>query len=440
MHYPRRLLGLALLSLGSLSAAPIQYPEAEIPELNSLLEKARENAPALVAQSLAQKESVARLEAAEGKYYPRVDVGFNSGITKTMYMTGDTPAKQNMGLGFNASITRPLYNWGALDAAIEQARLDFKNEELQRVFILRQMKRTLRADYLTLLVNQESLVTLRLRRQQIQDGITRTQTDKEQGTASDIAIEQANLDLSQSLVDIDLVEAQQRRILVNFKLNLGWDAPLALNVPVPNPDAAAVIAWADQNQSLRDDAWLQDSSEVMRRQNFVARERLELIKVKAAQRPNFNFTAATWQSQTNTSSADSVQTLSYFVGVSMAWNVFDGSSNSAKKREVLLRQRRLDAQLVAFRDELRLQCATVVAMIGFSARQLQIDQRRAELATQKFAVQERDAKEGRISQQELRSKQVVHNEAQQTVSRTRVRLLLAINDYLDLTLPAAVNL
>jgi outer membrane protein TolC len=440
MHYPLRLLAFALLSLGSLSAAIIQYPEIDIPELNSLLEKARDNAPALVAQGLAQKESVARLDAANGAYYPRLDLGGQFGVTRTTYADDLFADEQRVGLGFGASVTRPLYHWGAIEATIEQARLDFKNEELQRVFLLRQIKRTLRADYLTLLVNQETLKSLRLRRQITADSIARIQADKDQGAASLVESEQANLTLSQSLIDIEQLEAEQVRILANYRRNLGWDAPLALDKPVPTPDTAAVIAWVEQTRAIGLDDWLKDNAEVLRRQNLVARERQELIRVKAGQRPLFNLTGSVTQEQRNTSVQNNVEAISYFIGIGMTWNVFDGFTTAAKKRETQLRERRLERQLEAYRGELRAQSVVVVSQIGFIARQLQIDQRRAELSAQSFGVQEREAKEGRVSAQAFRSVQIAQNEVQQMAMRTRVRLLLAINDYLDLTLPAAVNL
>ena len=440
MKTPYRFLGLALLSVCSLPAATIQYAEADLPELATLLEQASEKAPALVDQAFKQKESVARLDAAKSDYYPRLDLGGQFGVTRTTYMSGNYPDEERMGLGFNATVTRPLYHWGAIEAKIQQARLDFKNEELQRVFLLRQTKRELRANYLTLLVNQEQLQALRLRRQIAQDGIARTQADKDQGVASVVATEQSNLDLSQSLIDIEQLEAEQQRILADYKRNIGWDAPLALDKPVPTPDTAAVIAWVAQTRANGLDSWLQDNTEVMRRQNLVAREKEELIRVKAGQRPLFNLAASVGQDRRNTSAANNVEAMSYFVGIGMTWNVFDGFATSARKRETLLRERRMERDLVAYRAELTAQSVTVVTQIGFIARQLQIDQRRAELSAQSFVLQERDAKDGRLSPQAFRSAQLAHNQTVRTATQTRVRLLLAINDYLDLTLPAAVNL
>jgi outer membrane protein TolC len=440
MRSPHQLLGLALICVCAAPAATLQYPEADLPELASLLEQAREKAPVLVAQGLAQQESTARLAAAKGAYYPRFDLGGQFGLTRTTYTDGSLKDENRMGLGFGASVTRPLYHWGAIEATIQQARLDFKNEELQRVFLLRQIKRSLRADYLTLLVNQETLQALRLRRQITADGIARSQADKDQGAVSALAAEQADLALSQGLIDIEQVEAEQTRILADYKRTLGWDAPLALDKPVPNPDPAAVIAWAAQTRASGLDGWLNDNSEVLRRQNLVAREREELIKVKAGQRPQLNLTGSVIQEQRNTAAKNNVEAVSYFVGIGMTWNVFDGFATAAKKRETLLRERRLERQLEAYRAELRAQSVVVVTQIGFIARQLQIDQRRAELSTQSFSTQQTEAKEGRIAPQAFRGVQLAHHETQQAVSRTRVRLLLAINDYLDLTLPASVNL
>jgi outer membrane protein TolC len=439
MRSPHQLLGLALICVCAAPAATLQYPEADLPELASLLEQAREKAPVLVAQGLAQQESTARLAAAKGAYYPRFDLGGQFGLTRTTYTDGSLKDENRMGLGFGASVTRPLYHWGAIEATIQQARLDFKNEELQRVFLHRQIKRSLRADYLTLLVNQETLQALRLRRQITADGIARSQADKDQGAVSALAAEQADLALSQGLIDIEQVEAEQTRILADYKRTLGWDAPLALDKPVPNPDPAAVIAWAAQTRASGLDGWLNDNSEV-RRQNLVAREREELIKVKAGQRPQLNLTGSVIQEQRNTAAKNNVEAVSYFVGIGMTWNVFDGFATAAKKRETLLRERRLERQLEAYRAELRAQSVVVVTQIGFIARQLQIDQRRAELSTQSFSTQQTEAKEGRIAPQAFRGVQLAHHETQQAVSRTRVRLLLAINDYLDLTLPASVNL
>jgi outer membrane protein TolC len=440
MNSSRHLVYFALVGVSSLWASPIQYPEANLPELENLLEKARENAPALVAQGFAQQESTARLEAAKGAYYPRLDLGGNFGVTRTSYIDGNYPDEESFGVAFNARITRPLYHWGAIEATISQARLDFNNEGLQRVLMLRAIKRSLRADYLTLLLNQTTLDTLRMRRQNAEDALGRIKMDHDQGTVSAVDTEQANVALSQSLIDIEQVEAEQQRIVADYKRNLGWDAPLALPETVPLPDAAAVLAWVEQVRSQGQDAWIADNAEVQRRQNLVLREKAELVRVVAGQRPLFNLAASAGQGQQNTSAANNVGARTLFIGIDMSWNIFDGFATAARKRETLLKQRQLERQLADYRAELQAQSANVINQISFIARQLQLDERRAVLARQAFISQETDMKEGRTAPQAFRNQKIAFNDSQQATLRSRTRLLLALNDYLDLTLPAAIDL
>ena len=426
-------------STGLLAQTTPTYPEVFLPELTQILEQARERAPVLVAQAIAQQEATARLDAAKAAYYPRLDFGGNFGLTRNTYVDGVYPDEQTTGVAFNARVTRPIYHWGAIDAKIRQASLDFSNESLQRVFILRQIKRGLRADYLTLLLNQSSLEILQLRRQITADNATRTASDRQQGALSAMASEQAEINLAQDVLNLEQVDSDQKRIVADFKRNVGWEVPLRLDVPPPRPDAAALLAWAEQTRARGLDTWLADHAEVKRRENLIERERAELIRIKSNQRPLLNFTASIGQGQRNTSAANNVATLSTFIGIDATWNVFDGFETSARKRESQLRQRRLERQLEAYRAELRAQAANVVEQIGFFARQYQLDERRAALSEQTFLIQKREMDEGRVSAPVFRQQQLAVQESRLGELRVRVRLLLALNDYLDLTLPAAVD-
>lgn len=435
----RHLAVLVACCLASASVAQPTYPETDLPELARLLEAAREKSPALVAQALAQQEATARLDAAKSANYPRFDLGGNLGFTRDTYLDGNYPDEDKFGVNFNARLSRPLYHWGAIEAKIHQASLDYDNEGLQRVFILRQIKRGLRSDYLTLLLNQSSLEILRLRRQITDDKAARTAADRAQGTLSTMAGEQAAIDLSQDVLNIEQLEADQTRIVADFKRNLGWEAPLRLDASLPRPDPTALLAWVEQIRARGLDAWVADHGEVKRRENLLARERDELIRIKANQRPLLNFAASAGQNQRNTSAANNVATLTYFIGIDASWNVFDGGETSARKRESLLRQRRIEGQLEAYRAELRAQAINVVDQIAFLTRQFQLDERLAALVDQTFANQQREASEGRTSAQGFRQQQLAAQEGRLAAQRTRVRLLLALNDYLDLTLPAVVG-
>lgn len=416
------------------------YPEAQLPELARLLDEAREKSPALVSQALAQKEAVARLDAARSGYYPRVDVYANFGYRKSIYQESGIADEDSFGANFNAVIRRPLYHWGAIEARIRQARLDFVNEDLERVHLLRGIKRSLRADYLALIVHRAELNNLALRRQAAEDALARTASDRAAGTIGEAEAEEARISVEQSLIDIEAIEAEQARILAAYKRDLGWDTPLALDQAPASPDLPALLAWIERTRATGLDSWLTDQGEVQRRQNLLEREKAELVRITAGQRPLFNFAASAGQGQSNTAGQNNVDTFNYFVGVDVSWNIFDGFETSAKRREANFRLRRIERELAAYQDELRAQSFDLLRQIAFRARQLQLDERRAALSASTLATQEREAKEGRVSTASLRERRLASGENELAALRSRVTLLLALNDYLDLTLPAAIEL
>lgn len=423
----------------SLHATPT-YPEANIPELSTLLEKAGANAPALVAQALARDESLARLDVARAAYYPRVDIQSNAGFRQTRYEVDGVESENSAGANFYAVIRRPLYHWGAIAARIKQARLDQSNEDLQRVLILRQIKRGIRANYLNLIVNQATLKSLRERRASAETEISRLRGDADAGTVSTLDAAQLQLNQQQTLIDIDYHESQQERIRASFQREIGWDAPLTLDQALPSPDANALLAWIEQARASGSLVWVGDHAEVLRRQNLVARERAELTWITSRQRPLVNISASAVRDQRNVAGENNADAMTYFAGLEISWNVFDGFETSARKREASARMRRYERQLEAYCAELAAQAGDVLNTISLQLRQLQLNDTRASIATQSLTSAESDAAEGRLSAQALRERRIGAQETELNALRTRVTLLLALNDYLDLTLPVAVDL
>ena len=428
------------MGVSSAWAAPIQYAEADLPELANLLEKARENAPALVAQGLGKEESVARLDAAKALYYPRMDVYSTIGGRQTEYSDSRYPAETSAGANFSAYIRRPLYHWGAIEAKITQARLDQKNEDLQQVMILRQIKRGMRANYFTLLLNQVSLDNLKISRELAQKQITGLKSDKAAGTVSNLDAEKLSLNQEQTLIDIDYLTADQRRIYEGYKRDLGWTAPLKLDQAIPRPDVEAVLAWVEKTRATGLSGWVNDHAEVMRRKNLIEREKAELTSIKSRLRPLVNLALSASQDQRNTGGSANMNALTYFAGLEVNWNIFDGFANSAQIREANLRKRRYETLLAAYRAELTAQAYDVLNKIAIQARQLQLNEKRSQSTAESLKVAKLDAGEGRLSVQTLQERQLGFQKLQLEVLSTRVTLLLAINDYLDLTIPAAVSL
>lgn len=434
-----RLLPLLAVSFTAaalpLRAAPAaSYPEASLPELAKILQTVPDKAPELVARSLEQEESTARLKQARAAYYPRLDLNGNFGYRYTVY-DNNQPDEDKFGATYNATLRRPLYHWGAIEARIRQARLDYKNESILSALALRRIQRSIRADYLSLLVNQTALRNAKLRRQVNEERAAALRANAASGTVSSLESERTQLGLREALMDIEQLEADQQRILATYRRNLGWDAPLALDAPVPAPSIADILLWIDEVRAAKNADWIARNGETLHRANLVEREKAERVRIVANQRPLFNFAASVGQGQSNTSTANNVGTLTYFAGIDMSWNIFDGFETRQRKLESKLRQRRLENDLSAFREELAAQAANTVTELSFQARRLDLEQQRFNLTRDSISSSKRDFDEGRLAPATYRERQLASFDEELSLVTHRAALLMGITDYLDLVTP-----
>jgi len=237
-------------------------------------------------------------------------------------------------------------------------------------------------------------------------------------------------------MDIQQLEADQARILATYRRNLGWDAPLALDTPVPAVSTADVLAWIEQTRAAANSEWVSANAETLHRTNLVEREKAERIRIVANQRPLFNFAASVGQGQSNTSTRNNVNTITYFAGIDVSWNIFDGFETRQRKLESTLRQRRLENDLSAFQSELAAQAADTLTQLNFQARRLDLEQQRFELSRDSLAGNERELNEGRLTASAYREKQLALQDEELALNTARAALLMGITDYLDLVTPA----
>jgi outer membrane protein TolC len=425
----------ALFHAAPLAATPVDYPESRLPELAAILAAVPAKAPELILKSIEQEESVARLEQARSGYYPRLDLRANFGYQRNEY-EGNLPATDDIGLGYSAVLRRPLFHWGAIEARIRQARLDFANEGLARDLALRAVNRGIRADYLALLVNQSALRLAALRREQLAEQGKALRANLAAGLIGGTETEQNDLALSSALLDIEQLEADQARILARYRRTIGWDAPLALDTALAPVVAADILAWIDTARHTRADDWIATHAEVLRRRNLIEREKSEFTRITSQQRPLINVSASVGQGQSNTAARNNVGTFSYFAGVDVSWNIFDGFETRQRRVESALRRRRAETELSAFQATLAAEAATLLDTLSFQTRRLDLEQRRLVLARATFASQQREFETGLLATATFREKQLALRDAELAALRNHAALLMAFTDYLDLTTSA----
>ena len=423
-------------TLSALEALSLTMPEEQLPELKKLLESAERQAPQLIEQSIARQEAEERLKRAKAAYYPRLDLNSNLGLRQTSYDAPGVEDESSGGVTFHASITRPFYHWGAIEAQIQQARLDNESEELHRELMLRQIKRGIRADYLSLLINRVNLENLELQKKIAESDLEQYTSKTELGRISDFDANLAKANLSQHLMNIERAQADQARIMTSFQRKTGHTEPLNLEHPMPTPDLKRIEDFIKNENNKSSAAWTSQHAEVRRRENQIKREREELTRIKARQRPLINFAAYASQDQRNVGIQNDVDALTYFVGLHVHWNIFDGFATSASKRESLLRARRYQAGLDNYKKEIAAQAVHVLEQLAFQTRLVRIEAQRAELHAARYASKVSESKSGRVSTKELQSHELNQSNANLNKIQSQSVLLMLLNDYLDLVTPA----
>lgn len=420
------------------AAVPVAYPESQLPELAAILAAVPAKAPDLILKSIEQEESVARLNQAKSGYYPRLDLKANFGYQKNIY-EGSQPDTDDFGLGYSAILRRPLFHWGAIEARIKQARLDFSNEGLARELTLRSINRGIRADYLALLVNQSALRQAKLRREQLSEQGKSLRANLAAGLLGTTETEQNDLALASSLLDIEQLETEQARIAASYRRTIGWDAPLALDSVLPPAATADILAWIETTRRAHGEDWIPVHAGVLSRRNLIEREKQEFTRITAQQRPLLNLAASAGQGQSNTAARDNVGTFTYFAGLDVSWNIFDGFETRHRRIESNLRRRRAETELNSFQATLAAEAAKLLDTLSLQTRRLDLEQRRLVLARSAFTSQQRDFEQGRLAAQAYREKQLTLQDAELTALRNHASLLMAFTDYLDLTTPVAAD-
>ncbi|MEM1223594.1 MAG: TolC family protein [Verrucomicrobiota bacterium] len=430
------LLFLSVYSFTSLGAwansANPSRPEDLLPELAKILEAARQGAPSLIEQDFLKREADQRLKQAKSDYYPRLDLNADFGYRRE-FRSGDAEDTDNLGINYSARLTRPLYHWGAIEARIEQARIDNDFEAINYLQNIQEIQRDMRSRYLTQLLNKLSLRGETARRRKIQEDLEKLRLDYDSGKISKLTYDSAELDLLNSILTINKIERDQKRISERFKQLAGWDQPLVLGSMIPALNLEEIKTWLESEKGLLSGEWVSQSYSVQQTELDIRKQDEELTLITARQRPLINFTASARQGQSNTSTANNVDTFTLFGGVGLSWNIFDGYLTKHQKIEAHLKRNRLKSLLSRLSDDLRLEGHDMLDAIQFQLETTEVIEARFLIEKEKYDLSQKDMESGRISESTLKETELALFDQELSLMEARAELLMNLSDYLDLT-------
>ena len=410
-------------------------PESSIPELAAILQAARVHAPDLINQAFINEEADARLKQAKSAYYPSLGVVTNFGYRKD-YRDGGAEDTDNLGITYSMALRRPIYHWGAIEAKIEQARIDNDSDQLSYLKSLQQIERNIRADYLTIILNNATLRNERAK-QTILEG--RSETNRinfEAGKMSALNYEKSRISLAQSLLTIDRIAQSQQRIAERFQYFAGWENPTTSATEITAIDLNATEAWLEeQHAQLQGASWTYTTYTATRQINSIEHQKEAITQIKARQRPLIDASITASQGQSNTSNKNNVDTFSVFGGIRVTWNIFDGFDTRNAKIEAQTKVRRLEQELTQLSKELQMEAAEVLDSLLFQVRNLRLTQAQYEAEEAQYSLEEGNTSSGRSTTLTLQDAALSLKTEELTMHQARADLLMGLSDYFDLVTP-----
>lgn len=432
-----RVLGVLLFSsmawsvqanTGSSYLERIPLPEDYFGELRSILEMSGRQAPELVQLGYDREIADENLRVAEAAGFPRLDVNGNLGYRYVDRSRGEDNDESLSG-DMSVALSRPLYHWGAVNAGIDRGRVDYQNSLIDTKENFQVVLLDLRDKYLELVLNEMLLRNARLRRTIFEQEINQKQADWEAGRLSEESWRLLQIELNQSILEIEELTVQKAQLVRDFRRDAGVRDEM--RVP-PSIDALNLDELEDLLASRQMSVgWVDETLRLQRAKNEIVREEKTRVIIQSRQRPNINFRASVTQAPVNTANQNDVNTTIYFAGLSVQWNIFDGFETQARRRISLLNGRKLDFAMMQSRANLEEVEQQIRQNLLIKVRRQRLIEERLDLDELIWERAKREYEDGLMSANELRQAQLDFYVEQVKVHQGRADILRMLADYLS---------
>jgi outer membrane protein TolC len=431
------LLKLALLfPLVSLSAAdktpPPQPPfllEDFLPELMSLIELAKTEAPRLRNYHFRQEESSARFQQKRSRQLPSINFSLQTGPREEFRSGRNNEDTSIFALNAGLFISQPLYHWGAIKADVERARLATGDAYLAKYAQEAELIRNLRSDYLSLLMNGQYMAREQRRLKIAREKAEKIADDFESGRIQELDLLAARVGEEQLLLSIARVQAHRTSLLDRMHEVYGWTKPVLADDSLPELETERALEWVESAMRTLHTSLAQELLPIQRLNNQLRQHEAHMHMVDVNQRPMLDLFLSGTQGQTNTANDNNVDTFAVTGGIQVRWNLFDGFRTRYQKIEARLKENRLEAQIENEVTRLIGEQRRMLEDLRLRLRSLSLSEQRYNLALRQANAAENDFKANRITETEYRETRLNLEDAEIERQQARGDALLGLSDY-----------
>ncbi len=381
------LFFLALFPVLTRGEVPIltgTMPEDQMPGLRTILDTALKQSPQMIGRQIELSQTEAARYFSDAARWPDLG-GSVSYESSQQAVSSNTDSKsKNSGLFYSLSLGQSIFQWGALKNQSEIARIAVVISEKNYAETYRLLAYSLRSQYLALVVKKANIYNIKFRHKLAESALEVEEAKLKNGTISVGEIILPRLNLSESQLATDRLEADyenSKRLLAHMA---GFaDLPeemIAKEIPATTYSAdraSALYAYLAKDQA-------QSTFQVEIYTLNLRQADLTYRIAKVRLLPKFYVGAST--SLSNSSSVTSVSTVaqtavsSQSVNVNAQWRIFDGFATRGAKLSALASKRYYD-QLLKTQVQTTLdQAQNQMKMLPLSARATELSEQRRQLA------------------------------------------------------------
>ena len=397
-------------------------PETLIDGLQPLTAAALEASPRVITARFEMLAAEAHEEELRSLTRPRADFYLDGA-----YRENNATRMGSFETYYSLVAEQPLWHWNSLDnqkkiAKIQRQLAEKDYDEARRSLVL-----DIRQRYVDLVLKKRELAETEAayNRQSRHLAVSREQAGRGELPADLLAGER--LDLRTTEVARDRKRADFQRSLREFALMNGLSSFTGDTLPakIPGVPVEALSLF----RSLEPVSPVSNRVPVAlaKDDGLLAQARLNEQVIRVRDLPMFNLAAGADQDQT--SGADQTAVISYFAGVRVRWNIFDGFATRAATREARAQVRGKEKALELARTGMFQQLADAATDIELASKGLQIAEERFDL-TQAHQRVDRDLwQSGRLSETEWQLVQSTAEGEDTALMQLRGQLILQLAEY-----------
>ncbi len=396
----------------------LRIPETLIDGLEPLTAKALEASPQVIDARLKVLAAEAHEDELRALTRPRADVYLDGAYRKNDSSAGSFQTY------YNVTAEQPLWHWNSLDnqkrvAKIQRQLADNDFDEARRTLVL-----DIRQRYLALVLQKLDVAETDAASERLNSHLKVSRDQAGLGQLSADVLTGEKLDVQTAEIARDRKRVAFQRALREFAVVNGLPSfsADALPVEIPRVPAAALALFnpevpAPVVQGVPPAALARAEGELT-----TARLNADIIRVRM--RPMVNLAAGADQGQT--SGADQTAVLSYFAGVRVRWNIFDGFATRAAVRQARVVVRQNEKALDDSRTALAHELADGAADLALATKELAIEEERFTLTASRQQVDEDLRKSGRLAEADWQERRALAQAERATLYKLRGQLILQL--------------